>query len=327
MKNEDDQSRVDTMGDSKDNPTAASNEAIRAAMQAHVDSALSAPPPVRVESLTRLSYWFPLIAAAGLPVPATRFVWLTPVDAGELISLFDGETPKCFDRLVEDIRAAGAEFGTPFFLRTDFTSGKHSWVDTCFVTDPRRIGHHVAGLVEFSEIADMFGGMPADVFVVREFLPTTPAFVAFHGMPITREFRFFVRDGVIEHWQPYWPSGAFEYSEPSDPDWREKLANMSALPDSEYQELARLTQQASAAVPGFWSVDWLHVVGRGWVLTDMAEGEKSYRWELDSDAGAPNQQRTVAASDPHAASTGKPPTRETPSSSVIPSSTDREAPQ
>jgi hypothetical protein len=40
-----------------------------------------------------------------------------------------------------------------------------------------------------------------------------------------------------------------------------------------------MTQQVSGAVPGFWSVDWLHTVDRDWVLTDMADGDKSYRWQ------------------------------------------------
>lgn len=233
------------------------------------------------DSKTRLSYWFPLIEAAGLPVPKTRIVALSDDDFADFYSIFDGETPKCWDRLLADIAKAANEVGgVPFFLRTDFTSAKHDWKDSCFVSDIARLANHVYALAEYSEIADIFGGMPPDAFVVRELLPTSPAFIAFHGrMPITREFRFFVRDGSIEHIQPYWPAATIEDHEPSEADWRERLTEMSELSGEIYAQLADMTQLVSRAVPGFWSVDWLHTTDRGWVLTDMAEGDKSYRWE------------------------------------------------
>jgi hypothetical protein len=286
QKAEQDDTRVEDSQYAERSGTASSNEAScptlderLAMMQAHVDAVLNAPPRPRVKSPTRLSYWFPLIEAAGLPVPATRFVRLSDEDVRDLYSLFDGETPACFERVVRDVREAAEGFGVPFFLRTDFTSGKHEWSDTCYVADMARVGHHVAALAEFSVIADMFGGMPFDVFVVRELLKTSPAFHAFRGMPITREFRFFVRNGTIEHWQPYWPPAAFDGHEPAEPYWRSRLEQMSEMSGPTFETLTDLTKQASAAVPGFWSVDWLHTIDRGWVLTDMAEGDKSFRWE------------------------------------------------
>lgn len=43
--------------------------------------------------------------------------------------------------------------------------------------------------------------------------------------------------------------------------------------------IEKLAKDVSRAVPGFWSVDCLLTSDRGWVVTDMAEGEKSYRYE------------------------------------------------
>lgn len=256
---------------------------IRAAMEAHAASAKNAPPRLRVDSPTRLSYWFPRVQAAGLPVPRTHLVVLSDEEMRDFDRLFDGETPACWNRLLADIRyaatAPGLGVGVPFFLRTDFTSAKHDWQHSCFVADLDRLGHHVYALAEFSAMADMVGGMPPDTFVVRELLKTAPAFTAFHGrMPITREFRYFVRDSVIEHSQPYWPPAAIEDHGPDVSDWRERLTRISTLENDEHGELATLTQLANVAVPGFWSVDWLETE-RGWVLTDMAEGDTSFRWE------------------------------------------------
>ncbi len=233
---------------------------------------------------TRLSYWFPLIEAAGLPVPRTRIVRVSPEDMALLYPFcLDGEgDPAAWRRLIAAIEMAAHELrGPPWFLRTDYTSGKHSWKDTCYIPDLDDLPSHVSRLIEESEMASMIG-LPWDAWVIREFLRTPPRFYAFSSMPITREFRYFVRDGVIDHRQPYWPDHAIEdhfYDNPEPPDWRETLARMSRLYPAEKDKLDRMTLAASAAVPGFWSVDWLETVGGDWYLTDMAEGEKSFRWE------------------------------------------------
>ncbi len=236
---------------------------------------------------TRLSYWFPLIEAAGLPVPRTRIVRVSPEDMALLYPFcLDGEgDPAVWRRLIAAIEAAARELpGPPWFLRTDYTSGKHSWKDTCYIPDLDDLPSHVSKLVEYSELCDMMG-RPWDVWVVREFLKTRPCFHAFDGqMPITREFRYFVRDGVIESFQPYWPAFAIEghfYDRPEPEGWRETLARMSHLHPADMDKLDDMTLAASAAVPGFWSVDWLETEDRGFVLCDMAEGEKSFRYDPD----------------------------------------------
>ena len=39
--------------------------------------------------------------------------------------------------------AAAKEMGEPFFLRTDHTSAKHSWEETCFVKSTSDLMQHV----------------------------------------------------------------------------------------------------------------------------------------------------------------------------------------
>ncbi len=149
---------------------------------------------------TCLSYWFPLIEAAGLPVPRTEIVRTSC----ELMSLLDGETPDGFVRFRKDLMAAALYTGLPCFLRTGFTSHKHQWRDTCYLSCEEDLDRHVFKLIEFSAMCD-FMGLATDVWAVREMIPTTPAFVAFQGMPIVREFRVFTRDNRVSCIHFYWP--------------------------------------------------------------------------------------------------------------------------
>lgn len=233
---------------------------------------------------TRLSFWYPLIQAAGLPTPRTIIIRNEPDDLG---AMFDSKPSQSLDSLVEEITVASRALGVPFFLRTDFTSAKHQWKDTCYVSDPASLRDHIYEIAEFSACADILG-LPTDVWVVRELLKTKPLFYAFSGrMPITREFRFFVRDGVVIHEQPYWPIAALDGQvssqlESAELHWTHLLVAASRLSHSEREHLTGLSLAANAAVPGFWSVDWLQDVDGKWFLTDMAEGEKSYRWSPDA---------------------------------------------
>lgn len=228
---------------------------------------------------TRLSYWFPLIRDAGLPVPKTVIIpALTEKEEGALYDLIGDGTPwPAFEDLCDTIADAGDLVGWPCFLRTDYTSAKHSWREACFLPDRANVGRHVHNIAEFSAMADLMG-LPMDRWVVRELLKTEPSFVAFDGMPITREFRVFVKDGAVEHFQPYWPPDAIE-GHTSTADWRVRLDALNAIPEDEKTAVVALALSANKAVPGFWSVDCLWVPTRGWFITDMAEGEKSYRWQ------------------------------------------------
>ena len=122
----------------------------------------------------------------------------------------------------------------------------------------------------------MFGA-PCDTWVVREFLPTIPHGVCrnYGNMPICKEFRFFVKDGEIKCFHPYWPLQALNDGDPQyngDFDYNE----FCALENEE--EVRALVTAAAQAVAGEWSIDVLET-REGWYITDMAEAHKSYHWE------------------------------------------------
>lgn len=238
---------------------------------------------MRPESHNDLAYWFPRIEAAGLPVPKTRLV-STNVD---LLSLLDGIEPEGFPTVAKYLHEAAAEIGYPCFLRTGYTSGKHDWRDTCYVPDAESLIRHVIALVEASALADIMG-LPVDSWAVRELIPNVPLFTLDHycGMPFVPEWRIFADVGGVTHVQPYWPMDAIEQGRPSAPNWRDIVAAFfDKVSTPEVVELLgdMAIRAARACDGGEWSVDflWSAVTGSWW-LTDMADGDRSFRYEPET---------------------------------------------
>lgn len=230
-----------------------------------------------------LSFWFPVIYDAGLPVPQTIVVEA----AEDLTGLLDGEQPEGWATFGSQLHKAADRIGYPLFLRSGHTSGKHGWERTCYVEKADDLLAHVAAIVEYSHMVDLMG-LPTHVWAVRKLIETEPLFTAFDGsMPITREFRVFARDGLVEHVQPYWPIDAIESPRAAGPV-RVSIAdallpvamgNSYVLEASDLNAVMTLAREASKAVGGYWSVDLLQDTDGKWWLTDMAEGDRSFRWE------------------------------------------------
>lgn len=246
-------------------------------MQAHADAVL-AQPRVKREDKTSLTYWFPKIEAAGLPVPKTIMVELREDAMREVWRVFDGQKMgDAAQPFFDQIKAAADSLGYPCFLRTSHTSGKHDWERTCFLRDPDAIPSHVAHIIEYGEI-NSFIGMPHDWWAVREYLSVKPITIChgFGNMPVCREFRVFVTDDKVQCCHPYWPLHALEQGGAVAPNVAFK--DLSELSPQAEDELLALASRAGAACGGYWSVDLLDTA-RGWYVTDMAEGEKSFHWE------------------------------------------------
>lgn len=226
---------------------------------------------------TALSYWFPLIEAAGLPVPRTK-IFKMPADAQEVILAgFDGKKRggSAFLDFARRVASETEDLGSPLFLRTDHTSGKHDWDRTCFVPDRAQLAAHMFAIAEYSEMAGIMG-MPWDFWVAREMLPTMPFGCCPHygNMPVCREFRVFVDGPEIICMHGYWPLDALRrggFSMPHNAHAELFSAGNAAA------GLRALASKAGAACGGIWSVDILET-SRGWYVTDMAEAHKSFHW-------------------------------------------------
>lgn len=225
---------------------------------------------------TCLSYWFPILAAGGVPVPRTEIV---RVDfASELWGIVDGEKPACAPVLWQMIHDAATRIGDyPVFLRTGHTSNKHNWTRTCFLDAKASIPSRVYNLVEFSCLADMCG-LPIDVWVVREMLPVQPVAVCpfYRNMPVVREVRAFIGDGKIHGWHPYWPGDALQQGmrETLSPSVVEHVHNIDY--PAVRPIIASVAELFKDDIP--MSVDVLET-DRGWFVTDMADAARSFRWD------------------------------------------------
>lgn len=221
-----------------------------------------------------LSYWFPKLVETGVPVPRTVVI-KTGLFAHEILDP-SPETKVAVDELVCQIRGASIAFGAPFFLRTGMGSGKHEWRRTCFVTDRdhETIARHVVALAEWSECASILG-LPADVWVIREYHAPAAAFFAFEGLPIAPEVRFFIEAGRLVHRRFYWPDEAIR--NPSREDWPALLEACRKLARHHGEPLLPLVRTVANAFrdEGAWSLDFMYTFD-GWLAIDMAAAALSW---------------------------------------------------
>lgn len=202
-------------------------------------------------------YWWPKIKVLGIPVPKTILV---PLNA--------------------NLEHFAEVLGYPLFMRTDLCSGKHDWVDSCYVAGPEELRPHLQKVLESNIRWEMLGIKPQAV-ALRELITLETHFNAFTGnMPISRERRYFVKDGQVLCHHPYWPETAFNrhparmVNECSD--WQDRLADMND--ETNENILTMYSEDVSMAVDGYWSIDFAKSKDGKWYLLDMALGENSYHW-------------------------------------------------
>jgi hypothetical protein len=221
-----------------------------------------------------ISHWFPILQKA-VPdrIPKTIIIE-SPEDLSKIL---DGQNPLTWDHFIAELKAAGEEVGYPCFLRSGHTSDKHSWEETCHITKPEDFGQHVYNIVEFSECCGIIG-LPYNVFSVREWLngPVIGVAPRYCNMPVRREFRIFIRDGMINCGHPYWPTDALLIGGCNEETMAEVDA-MNSLVSGDRAPLHALVSKVARVFDGYWSVDCLWT-DRGWFVTDMALGKDSWHW-------------------------------------------------
>lgn len=223
-----------------------------------------------------LLYWFPKIQKLGIPYPKTVMQKITK-NTWELAPFIDGDHTPLKDDL-SGLHKAAREIGYPLFMRTDECSNKHDWAKTCYVHSDQYLENNIANLIEFSYIADMFG-LPIRAFVFRKFIEMKTIFLAFDGMPVNPEYRFFIKNGkvICHHW--YWIKEAIRKG-PNKVNllhnW-EELLDQSRKDSEKYLPLLKdYAQRVADEFDGFWSVDFCQGADNWWYLIDMAKGSVSY---------------------------------------------------
>lgn len=206
-------------------------------------------------------------------MPRTLLVEASEEALSDIYRVFEGAAMLgASERFFQDLSVAGEDVGYPFFLRTGHTAGKHNWRHTCYVGQERELKDHAVALIEYSDIIS-FSRFSVRWWAVRELLPIKPLAVAplFADMPVCREFRLFVSDGVVQCIHPYWSEQTLYQGGIEKP--QALCAELSVLDDTRY--LTELASCAGRALGGAWSVDIMHSE-RGWSIVDMAEASKSY---------------------------------------------------
>ena len=227
------------------------------------------------EQLTNLVYWFPILKRIRMRVPRTSIIYAGDID---LEKFLDNKKPKKLDLFLNRIDLTLKEYNLPIFLRTGMLSNKHSWKNSCFLKDRKNLVNHIANLVETSFMANI-AGPPFDYsfWVIREMLKTEPIFTFFSGeMPITKEFRFFINNGEIQCYHPYWPAEAFNNK--LTKEQKQELKKIQKLNEDEEKELIAMTKYIAKFFKGYWSIDFLKTKNGDWYCIDMATGKRSYHW-------------------------------------------------
>lgn len=224
-----------------------------------------------------MSHWFPTLNSTGVPVPDTRIV-TTDLPLEDMVcgdAAMAAYPPEWLSFLTQ-LRAFALEVGwLPIFLRTGHGSGKHDWLDTCYVAQSKRLGRHVAQLVEWSAMRDL----PTRVWAVREALQLVSSFTAFNGFPVNCERRYFIENGKVSCHHPYWPQRAVADGSPSVDGWQERLEALNEEASIEVAYLTAQSERVAAAFPGeSWSLDWALATDGVWYAIDMAPAELSYHW-------------------------------------------------
>ena len=229
-------------------------------------------------------YWYPKIKELNIPQPRTEIVDLQ-ADHWDIVAVPDGGDPEVIESKMVKIELAMYELGLPLFMRTAYTSGKHDWIDTCYVTEFDKIRHHISMLIQDSALKEI----PIDAFVFREYIEMESKFTAFSGaMPVNPERRYFIKDGTIQCRHQYWVADAIakwdelwsELGMSKLPEnWMELLAEMNTESDEEIELLSGYANQVADVMEGYWSVDFCKAKDGRWILIDMATGEASWHPE------------------------------------------------
>jgi len=237
---------------------------------------------MRNDDLNSMLYWWPKVSSLGsagiVPMPKT-LIYEIPKNQLEKL---DEENMEVLD--VHLIKLTARKIGYPLFMRTDQSSGKHEWKDTCYVDREKVLFSHIFNLFVSNWCADVLG-LPFKALVFREYIPMDSGFTAFPGrLPISRERRYFVKDGEVVCHHPYWPEDALAEADPSTSAWRDILRDMNSESSLEVEILSAYARALGDELRGAWSIDFCRSKAHKWFFIDAALSADSWHPESCSHA-------------------------------------------
>jgi len=222
-----------------------------------------------------MSLWYPEVSKLLIPQIETHIVKV----GNDILSDWvrnDKQLSDKYWKLFEDAINKIDEF--PIFLRTDQSSMKHSWKDTCYLKSRDNLKHNLSMLLEEHEMQNMVGELTYDDIVFRKFIPLETSFTCFHSnFPVNKEVRCFIKNGKILDLRHYWVKGAIESGTPDDDNWEIKLMRLKELTHPDINEIIKQLEKVCKVFNEYWSVDFAKSKDGIWYLIDMARGEVSYQ--------------------------------------------------
>ncbi len=226
---------------------------------------------------TSMCFWWDKVKHLDIPMP------------NSIIVPFDKPTQRAYDSLNEVglvqnrmvMRLADTIDKYPVFIRTDESSAKHSWINSCFIENKDRLRSNLYRILEFNLTCDIMG-LPATAFVIREYIPMAEVFKAFVDMPVNPERRYFINDGKVICHHAYWIEKAISaaYHKTDLPaDWKSILADANYEDEDEIVLLTKQANLIAEVLDGFWSVDFCKALDGTWYFIDMAIGQRSWHPE------------------------------------------------
>jgi len=215
-------------------------------------------------------YWYPLIKDLSIPQPKTEIV----LQKDDWWGYLDGKPFSEEDIII--LRDTIEKIGLPCFMRTDLASGKHNYLDTCYIGTIADLEKHLFRLIEANALHDLW----FNAIIIREFIYLGCKFKAFDGLPIASERRYFIRDGKVICHHPYWHLDAIRFyrrtEDQENLEWQKLLYEMNIESETEISLLTSYAGMVGAVLNDSWSIDFAKDSEGRWWLIDMALAEQSW---------------------------------------------------
>lgn len=158
-------------------------------------------------------------------------------------------TPKTWNNLV-DLPDTG-----PFILKGETNSRKSNWKEDMFAPDKKTA-------------IEIYGRLSNDSLIgqqniyIRQYVPLVTYMEGINGMPVTKEFRFFVAYGQVISGGYYWQNYIDELSSPPEP---------SQVPKDFLNKVIKRVGMNS----NFYVIDVAQTLSGEWIVIELNDGQQS----------------------------------------------------
>lgn len=168
-------------------------------------------------------------------------------DLGNWVPDLDRLTPRTW-RNIEDIPEKG-----PFVLKGETNSRKSHWLQDMYADGK------LEAIAIHNRLVDD-GLLSQQKIYIRQYIPLVKYLDGVNGMPVTKEFRFFVAFGIILCGGYYWQNYIDDLSEKPDPH---------EVPlDFLHDVMARVGNQSN-----FYTIDVAQTQSGEWIVIELNEGQ------------------------------------------------------